>query len=915
MQITYIALLTVLFISMTQKNTLQSAGQSFILTLPEQTEASTLRRWLAATKPAGVMLLASHVKNRAETKQLTAFLQAEAKKLHIPPLIIATDWEGGIVSRPSETGGFYSTPSPWLLAKLGPQACFKAGLLIGHQMRDVGITMDFAPSLDLFGKKILATRCFAPDEQTVANCGIAFSKGLMHAGIMPVIKHFPGLGFGQADTHDKQIVITIDPTLHAKQKLPFEQALEASVPAIMCSHGIYEEFGDMPVTRSSKAVTLLRSKNPHALLITDDFMMTAAWADVGQAAAVQEALEAGYDYIILSAKPSEQIKIVQGLGKENICRSATPNGAWFDKLRRSGENGFNTISLSNSIQQKSEEKPLLVSLSNHASKRWKSGFEERTKKRFLSPQIKAPLDERRLAQHLANACLQATYIPPLANKKVIMITTELPIIRPPEQWFINDDKSFLYRCLLERDTQLLDEFTLNPKSTASHEQLADVLHFIDRHPDATILLQTFFYADAIWNSIQQQWLEMLAPYADRLIIISLGHPEEASILPTALHIPLGSFHKPLLTSLAQRLAKPLTQGIDKLITTPEKYLQGKRFGVICNTSSVTLENNFLADILHTWAQQQEDNTQLVALFSPEHGLAGTHEAFGYVADKKTSRWGCPVYSLHGKHKKPTPAMLKKIDVMLIALPDVGIRCYTYPSTIDLTLEACSEASIPVILLDAINPLHHWGPSGPVLEKEHKSFVGHAEAPFIHGSSLGTLAKSMNSKRDAQLTIITSQQPTLSSGWYFKAPSPNLMTIDHVFAYPLTVLIEGTNYSEGRGTKHPFLQIGAPWVNAKELASELNKQELPGVYFQPISFTPRKMPGLAEAPKLENKRCHGVFVHILNHHTIQPVKTAESIIKTLFALYPHNSQAIKWGKVYGMDLLYGNDSLRLSLASK
>jgi uncharacterized protein YbbC (DUF1343 family) len=368
----------------------------------------------------------------------------------------------------------------------------------------------------------------------------------------------------------------------------------------------------------------------------------------------------------------------------------------------------------------------------------------------------------------------------------------------------------------------------------------------------------------------------------------------------------------LLQSLAQRLAKPLKQGIDSLAAQPEKYLSGKRFGLICNTSSVTLNNQFLPDVLYAWATEQDDDTKLVALFSPEHGLQGTHEAFGYVPDEKTSRWNCPVYSLHGKHKQPTPHMLKKIDVMVIALPDAGMRCYTYLSTIDLALAACRQEHIPVIILDAINPLHHWGPYGPVLEPEHKSFVGHAEAPFIHGSSLGSLATIMNKQRGADLTIVASNQPKLSDGWYFKAPSPNLMTIDHLHAYPLTVLIEGTNYSEGRGTKYPFLQIGAPWVDAKELATELNNKKLPGVYFQPVSFTPRKMPRFAEAPKHENMRCNGVFVHILNHHTLAPARTAETIIKTLFSLYPQESQAITWGKVYGMDLLYGNDSLRRSL---
>ena len=839
-------------------------GQSFILTLPETNDQRALSTWLQATKPAGVMLLASHVKSRAKTKALTRFLQNEAKKLKIYPLIIAVDWEGGIVSRPTGIdSGFHPIPSPWLLAKLGRQASFQAGLLIGRQMHDVGITMDFAPSLDLFGKKILATRCFAADEQMVATCGIAFAKGLMHAGVMPVIKHFPGLGFGQADTHDEQITIMIDEEQRNRQIEPFTAALQASIPAIMCTHGIYESFGNKPVTRSDEVVKLLRANNPNVLLITDDFMMKAAWGDTDQEAAINEALQAGYDYVILSAKPAEQVSLVQRCAKK--------------------------------AYKKHHNQP---------------------KKKQLCVQAAVPFDEKRLAEHLAVACLQSTFVPPLRDKKIIMITTNLPIIRPPEQWFLRDDQSYLHQALVKRGANVIDEFVLDPKSKDSHEQLADVIALSKRHPRATIIVQTFFYADAIWNSIQQQWLEMLKPLAKNIVTISLGHPEEVVLLPTAINVPLGSFHPPLLDALAQRLIEPIEQGIDVLVADPAAYLAGKRFGLVCNTSSLTLDNRFLPDVLFNWAKGRDDGSVLTALFSPEHGLRGTIEAFGEVPTEDKSPWGCPVFSLHGKHKKPTPAMLKNLDVVVIALPDVGMRCYTYLSTIDLVLEACSEKKIAVVLLDPINPIASWGAQGPVLEQKHKSFLGCVEKQFLHGATYGALAKEVNKKYQAKLTVLASkQQQSATDGWAFKAPSPNLMSIDHLYAYPLTVLLEGTNYSEGRGTKYPFLQCGAPWVNAKELVDVLNGHMMPGIYFEPVTFIPKKMPGIAESPKHENMLCQGVFAHIVDHAVVCPAHVATVIIKELFIRYPEQSTLLRWGRTYGLDNLYGSDSLRKELVQE
>jgi len=819
-------------------------GQFFILTLPEKHNQKTLSTWLENTKPAGVMLLASHVQDREKTKQLTTFLQKEAHRLKIPPLIIATDWEGGIVSRPTEAGGFHSIPSPWALAQLGRQACFQAAFLIGVQMRSVGITMNFGPSLDLFGNHILATRCFNADPEKVAECGIAFARGLLAAGVIPVIKHFPGLGSGQADTHDEAVSLTHQSVKAAPDTQPFLNALQDDVFAIMPTHATCNEFGSMPITQSKKAVDFLRKQKNDALLITDDFCMAGAYAGTTQEKAIKQALSVGYDLVIFSGKPAEQIAVINAL--QNV--PTVPN-------------------------KKARHLPTIM------------------------PKFTQPINEAALANQLACSYLQTFAIQPINNSPIIMITTDLPKIRPPEKWFIADGKSHLHKELASKGASVIREFIINPvakehDATSFDQQWRKIEKKIAKHPEAVILVQSMLYANGDWNNIQKSWFLKLAPYAKQLCIISLGHPEEQKLIPEAAHIPLGSFHKPLLQNLAQRLTQPIVDGIDIFTTELEKHLCEKRFGLLCNKASRTNSHQFLPDMLHAWAQKQTDGSSLAALFSPEHGLLATHSAYVAVASEEQSRWGCPVHSLHGEHKKPTSSMLKNIDIMIIDLPDIGMRCFTYLSTLDLMLQACAEEKISVIVLDKHNPLNFWGAAGPAMDEALRSFLGRAPTQFMHGSTIGTIAQLFKKQYSGEVTVIAGRtNASPCAGWHFTPPSPNLMTIDHLQSYPCTVLFEGTNYSEGRGTNYPFLQIGAPWVNGKDLAEKLNGLNLAGVYFEAIRFTPKNMPGIADKPKHEDRLCQGVFVHLVDKKRAEPATIGPALLKTCFSLYPKQSQFI------------------------
>lgn len=862
-------------------------GQRFIITLPENQDLKQLAQWLEQIKPGGVMLTAPHMSNRAQTKKLCTFLQNTARKLEIHPLFICVDWEGGIVSRPNESGGFFSVPSPWSLAQAGRPACFLAGMLIGHQLHSVGVNVNFAPSLDLFTPQnyILATRCFDSNSEKTAECGIAFAQGLLSQGVLPVVKHFPGLGLGVKDTHLDQTIISVDKDLFDEHKQPFERALQAGIPMIMAGHAIYNQFGDQPVTLNKNATDYLKKINPDALLITDDFCMQGVRENRMLEDAFKESLNAGYHLIIFSPahapefikKNSSQIQLQKLLNDLSLICDKTQIG-----------NGIKHIS--------------------------------RIKEKYLAQKMSfADLDEKKLSVFIAKRCLQTDDIKHQLTGPVALISLRLPKIRTAEAWFIDNKQSYLCQKLNTKNIQV-DEHILDPTSKDSIQELESLIAEFKKKSTQKILVQTMFYGGGAWNAIQKQWLEKLAPLQDQLIIISLGHPYEQTILPDATVIHIGSFQKPLLDNLVEALQrKPLQTGADKLAAKPEAFLTGKKFGLLCHRCSVAQKNGilkFLPDILKEWADQQKEPTQLAALFSPEHGLLGTQEAFAFINSEHKSQWGCPNYSLHGNNKKPTPDMLKNLDLLIIDLQEVGTRCFTYLSSMKLVLEAAAEQKVPVLVLDRPNPLALWGAAGPDLESEHESFLGKVQTKFLHGLTIGKLAQIMNQEINAQLQVLLceniAQDHFLSK--VFIPPSPNIMSIDHAYAYPMTVFIEGVNYSEGRGTNYPFLQIGAPWVDADQLAGTLNQKKLSGIFFEAISFTPRSIPGVADKPKHQDKLCHGVFIHIHNREKTEPMIVAKTILETLFTLYPEKTQWITYGKRYALDLLAGTSSWREEIDS-
>ena len=321
-------------------------------------------------------------------------------------------------------------------------------------------------------------------------------------------------------------------------------------------------------------------------------------------------------------------------------------------------------------------------------------------------------------------------------------------------------------------------------------------------------------------------------------------------------------------------------GIDVLRADGFAMLKGKRLGLVTNHTGRARDGATTIDLLHS--SSTTTGHMLVALFSPEHGIRGALDsAVPSTTDEKT---GLPVYSLYGDTRRPTDAMLKGIDLLVIDLQDIGARFYTYMTTMAYVMEEAARRKIPVIVLDRPNPVAGIQIEGPTLQKSGLGFTGYFPMPIRHGMTLGELAKLFNGENGigAALTVVPAknwrrEQWFDQTGLPWINPSPNMRNLLQATLYPGVGAIEGTNLSVGRGTDTPFEQLGAPWIDGVELSAALNARRIPGMAFYPVRFTPA-------SSKYAQEECQGVFMIITDRLALRPVRLGVEIAAMLHKLY-------------------------------
>jgi uncharacterized protein YbbC (DUF1343 family) len=309
-------------------------------------------------------------------------------------------------------------------------------------------------------------------------------------------------------------------------------------------------------------------------------------------------------------------------------------------------------------------------------------------------------------------------------------------------------------------------------------------------------------------------------------------------------------------------------------------LRGKTVGLVTNQSGV---DQLLQPTSELFLQNQGDFT-LVAFFAPEHGMNGSAYAFEKIEDSK-HKANIPIYSLHGKTRRPTTEMLKGLDVIVYDMQDIGTRSYTFSTTLYYVMEEAAKKGIEVIVLDRPNPINGLIVDGPMLNDKWRSFVGYVNVPYCHGMTIGELAKFFNAEYNinCQLTVIPMKgwKRSMSfkdTGLSWVPPSPNIPEPDTpLFCASTGILGELSLVNIGVGYTMPFKVVGAPWIDAQKFADKLNAQKIPGVYFMPFYYRP-----FYGAYKSEE--CQGVKIIVTDMRSYRPLTVQYLLIGVLKSLY-------------------------------
>jgi uncharacterized protein YbbC (DUF1343 family) len=332
------------------------------------------------------------------------------------------------------------------------------------------------------------------------------------------------------------------------------------------------------------------------------------------------------------------------------------------------------------------------------------------------------------------------------------------------------------------------------------------------------------------------------------------------------------------TPARQRTTGPVVPGIDVLRQDGFASLAGRRVALLTNLAAFSADGVPTLDVVRAAL-----GPALVALFAPEHGLTAGEDAD--VSSLRDPRTGLIVHSLYGSTQRPTEDMLRGLDVILIDLPDVGARFYTYMTTMAYVMEEAAKHRVAVMVLDRPNPIGGVAIEGPILDDDLRSFAGYHAMPVRHGLTLGELARLFNGERriGAMLTVVpargwTRDQSFERTGLTWHNPSPNIRTPVAAALYPGIGAIEWSNVSVGRGTDAPFEQIGAPWIDGGRLAAALNARRLPGVRFAETGFTPA-------SSVFAGQRCSGVRIIVLDREALHPVRVGIEIAAALHRQHP------------------------------
>jgi len=319
-------------------------------------------------------------------------------------------------------------------------------------------------------------------------------------------------------------------------------------------------------------------------------------------------------------------------------------------------------------------------------------------------------------------------------------------------------------------------------------------------------------------------------------------------------------------------------GLDVLEAQKFAALRNKHVGLITNHTGIDSQGRSTADLL-----SHAPGVHLVALFSPEHGLAGRNDE--KIASSKDAATGLPIFSLYGETQRPTDEMLQGIDALVFDVQDAGVRFYTYTTTMGYCMEEAAKRKIAFYVLDRPNPVGGNIVEGPMLDVDKTSFTAYFPLPVRYGLTIGELAQFFNAENHINCDLHVIAMKNWHRNYFFEStgtrwipPSPNLRTLKGAVLYPGIEILQSSGVSVGRGTETPFEQFGAPWINGEEVAAALNERHLAGLRFANQPFIP--VIGL-----YSGQRCGGVAVRITDRQAVRAMRMGQEIATILKKFYP------------------------------
>ncbi|MBN1541095.1 DUF1343 domain-containing protein [candidate division KSB1 bacterium] len=374
------------------------------------------------------------------------------------------------------------------------------------------------------------------------------------------------------------------------------------------------------------------------------------------------------------------------------------------------------------------------------------------------------------------------------------------------------------------------------------------------------------------------------------LLVFIGALWAVSVIPTCTNPQAG-----------ESRVKP---GIEVLMSEKLDLIKGKKVGLITNPTGITRSMESTIDVL-----VRHKEVELTALFGPEHGVRGDFDAGAHIETAFDPRTGIPMYSLYGQTRRPSPEMLQNVEVLIYDIQDIGCRSYTYIYTMAFAMQAAKEAGIPFIVLDRPNPLGGELVEGPMLDLDYRSFIGYYPIAYLYGMTVGELAAFFNREYeiDCDLTVVPMEGWKRSmrfedTGLPWVPTSPHIPHPLSALYYPTTGIIGELNtFNIGVGYTKPFELLAAPWIDADELAAELNSRNLPGVSFRPIHYRPYYL-------HFKEELVHGVDIYIIRPDLFKPIATQVHMLTALQKLYP-DQPFFETQRHRSFDKAAGSDQLR------